>query len=141
MDSIINGAINRAKKALIYLINQNIIKNIFRVGIEAGLVNVPYANTNYMDFQFCAIIDENDKITLGSGITFEYPQFVIDQILSEMDTEIGEIMGTLANNMNLKYESGAISFLSKNVVVRTEVLSQAVICALLPRINKELYEK
>ena len=140
MDFIVEGAINRAKKALYYLKKvKGFDDNIFGIGIEAGLAKVSSANTKYMDFQFCAIIDEIEFLTLGSGIAFEYPQSVMDEILSNKNTEIGEIMGRLANNKNLKYESGAISFLSKNVINRTEILSQAVICALLPRINEELY--
>jgi non-canonical (house-cleaning) NTP pyrophosphatase len=92
-----------------------------------------------MDFQFCAIINEKRQISFGSGIGFEYPKFVIDQILEDPDKEIGDVIGKLANNENLKFETGAISFLSKNTLSRTEILLQAVICALLPFINVELY--
>ena len=141
MNLIIQGAKNRAKTALNYLINkQKIYNNIFGVGIEAGLVKVPHSTSRYLDFQFCSIMDENKNLTLGSGIAFEYPQTVINEIFSNKNTEIGDILGRLANNMNLKNEGGAISFLSKNAITRTEILTQAVICALLPRINKELYE-
>ncbi|MFX1393447.1 MAG: inosine/xanthosine triphosphatase [Promethearchaeota archaeon] len=141
MDLIIKGAKTRAKTALNYLINKKkIYNNIFGVGIEAGLVKVPYSNSGYLDFQFCSIIDENKNFTLGSGIAFEYPQTVINEIFSDKNIEIGVIMGRLANNMNLKNEGGAISFLSKNAITRTEILTQAVISALLPRINKKLYE-
>ena len=137
---ILKGANYRAELALSYLVKEKQGKtNIFGIGIEAGLVKVPYAKTSYMDFQFCVIMDENKTITLGSGIGFEYPQSVINEILSNQETEIGTVMGKLANNMNLKNEAGAISFLSKKVLSRTEILTQAVICALLPRINKELY--
>jgi len=140
MEKIINGAINRAKTALDYLMNEiNEKKDTFGVGIEAGLVPVPHSSTGYMDFQFCAIIDEKRKISLGSGIAFEYPQFVINRILEKNDLEIGHIIGKLAGNLNLKNELGAISFLSKNRIKRSEILTQAVICALLPWINKKLY--
>ena len=140
IDLIIKGAKNRAETALNHLFKvKKLEQNIFGVGIEAGLVQVPFTNTNYMDFQFCAIMDENERMTLDSGIAFEYPQSVIDEILSNKNTEIGDILGKLANNLNLKNEAGAISFLSKKIITRTEILTQAVICALLPRINKELY--
>lgn len=140
MDIIVNGAINRAKFALNYLINEKRRdKNIFGIGIEAGLVPISNAISGYMDFQFCVIIDENQRITLGSGVAFEYPKFVIEQILENREKEIGEIIGKLAGNINLKNEAGAISFLSKKEINRTEILTQAVICALLPRINYELY--
>lgn len=50
-------------------------------------------------------------------------------------------MGNVAGNPNLKNESGAIGILSKNRINRTDILTQAVTCALLPRINKTLYER
>ena len=140
MDLIVQGAINRAKGALSYLIREiKAKKNTFGVGIEAGLVEVPHTLTGYMDFQFCAVIDENDCISLGSGIGFEYPQFAIREILSDKSKEIGEIMGKFVNNINLIKDIGAIGVLSKHAINRTEILTQAVICALIPRINKEIY--
>jgi len=141
LKNIIKGAINRAKNSLNYLMSEKKIRDdIFGVGIEAGLAEVPYTKTGFMDFQFCAIINEEKQISLGSGISFEYPKSVIDQILQEEDKEIGELIGKLARNENLKNESGAISFLSKNAITRKEILKQAVICAMLPFINKELYQ-
>ncbi len=140
LKSIIEGAISRATHSLNYIIcKKRILHNIFGVGIEAGLAEVPYTKTGFMDFQFCAIINEGKKISLGAGIAFEYPKFVIDQILKDQNKEIGEIIGKLAGNENLKNESGAISFLSKNNITRTEILTKAIICALLPFINEDLY--
>ncbi len=137
---ILKGAYNRAKNALLKLkYEKKDNSEIYGIGIEAGLVKISLANTNYMDFQFCVIMDEKEKISIGSGIAFEYPQFVIDKIISEKDTEIGVIMGKLANNVNLKSEIGAIGFLSKNIIKRKDILFQAIICALLPRINEDLY--
>ena len=137
---ILEGAINRATSALNFLIDTKKVEDgIYGVGIEAGLVNIPYIKTNYMDFQFCVIMDEYKHISLGSGVAFEYPQSVIDQILSNNKKEIGEVMGKLAGNINLKNEAGAISFLSHNTINRTEILTQAVVCALLPYVNKNLY--
>ncbi|TFG08988.1 MAG: inosine/xanthosine triphosphatase [Promethearchaeota archaeon] len=141
INQIIRGAKNRAQVALEYLINRKRIKHgIYGVGIEAGLVKIPIARSNYMDFQFCIIMDENEELTIGSGIGFEYPPSIINEILSNPQVEIGDLMGRLAENENLKNEAGAISYLSKNVIVRTEILTQAVTCALLPIVNKHLYE-
>ena len=140
MDIIINGAINRAESGLNYLVKEKKIeKDIFGIGIEAGLVPISNTISGYMDFQFCAIIDEDQKITLGSGVAFEYPKFVIRQILENREKEIGDLIGKLAGNINLKNKAGAISFLSKEEINRTEILTQTVICALLPRINIKLY--
>ena len=141
MDTIITGAINRAKLALNHLINiygKN--ENLLGVGIEAGLVKISPSLTGYMDFQFCAIIDKKGKITLGSGVAFEYPKKVIDKIISNKDLEIGKVMGDLSKNPNLKREGGAISVLSKNKITRKKILTLAISCALFPRINENLYK-
>jgi inosine/xanthosine triphosphatase len=141
MEEIIEGAINRARDAITYLTKELESQcNNYGVGIESGLIKVPQARTDYMDLQFCAIIDDDDNITLGSGNAFEHPQSVIREILTDNTKEIGVIIGKLANNMNLKNETGAISFLSKYSITRTDILTHAVICALIPRINKEIYE-
>ncbi|MHA1805297.1 MAG: inosine/xanthosine triphosphatase [Promethearchaeota archaeon] len=142
IELILKGAINRAKEALKYLMQETKqTRDIFGVGIEAGLVKIPPAITGYMDFQFCVIMDEHEKITIGSGIGFEYPPRVIKKVLSDKTTEIGEIMGNLFGNKNLKYKQGAIGVLSMHVLNRKTILTQAVICALLPRINKTLYSE
>lgn len=140
IEEIIEGAKNRAQQALTFLKEKG-LENCLGVGIESGLAEVSQAEAKYMDFQFCVIKDESGCITIGSGNAFEHPKFVIEEIFSKDGAEIGVIMGQIANNPNLKNESGAISVLSKNVITRTDILSHAVICALLPRINKSLYEK
>jgi inosine/xanthosine triphosphatase len=141
-DVIIEGATNRAKSALAYLINEKKSQNDnYGVGIESGLIKTPQTETGYMDLQFSAIIDDNNHITIGSGNAFEHPKIVINEILSDETKEIGFIIGKLANNMNLKNENGAISFLSNNIITRTEILTHAVICALIPHVNKKLYKR
>jgi inosine/xanthosine triphosphatase len=139
-ENIIMGALNRAEQSLNYLNKNGYEDDIYGVGIEAGLVEVPHTNSGYMDFQYAVIIDKNKTFSLGAGIAFEYPRSVINKVLSRKNTEIGEIMGELADNEDLKYEEGAIGYLSKNIITRKEILTQAVICALLPIINKTLYK-
>ena len=140
IEEILKGAKNRAEAAINFISKENDGNSIlFGVGIEAGLVEIPLTLSNYMDFQFCVILDIKNILTIGSGVAFEYPKSVIERILVEKDLEIGDIMGDLAGNPNLKNETGAISFLSKNLMTRANILTQAVICALLPRINPDLY--
>jgi inosine/xanthosine triphosphatase len=144
LSKTLKGAYNRALYALNYLIEEKGLKqgknDFYGVGIEAGLVKVPMAHTNYMDFQFCIIMDKYRETTIGSGIGFEYPELVINKLFSKK-TEVGEIMGKLSGNEDLKREGGAIAFLSKNIITRENILEEAVICALLPRINKSLYSQ
>lgn len=137
---IVQGAINRAKKALNYSLEDKINREDLHlgIGIEAGLAKIEQSNSGYMDFQFCAIIDENDYLTLGSGMAFEYPKHVIKQVINE-GKEIGEIMAQISGNSNIKNQLGAIGFLSKGLLKREDILSKAVICALIPRINNDMF--
>jgi inosine/xanthosine triphosphatase len=140
LKEILKGALKRATLARLFLIKDlGKLNGIYGVGIEAGLVKIPHTSTGYMDFQFCAIIDDMGRSSLGSGIAFEYPEHVINQLKSNKHEEIGNIIGKLACNENLKNETGAISYLSKGILERTEILTQAVICALLPWANPEAY--
>jgi len=139
LEKILEGAQNRAESALNYLLTEENPKHpYYGIGIEAGLVKVAMTPTNYMDFQFCVIMDNKKEISLGSGIAFEYPKFVINEVFTKKK-EIGIIMGELAKNKNLKKEAGAIGYLSNNKLKRIDILKEAVICALLPKINNKLY--
>jgi inosine/xanthosine triphosphatase len=129
MEETVRGAVNRARAALKH--------GELGVGIEAGLVEVPFAITGYMDVQFCAISD-GEVITLGAGSGFEYPPSVIRQVLR--GREVGEVMEELSGIRNIGRKGGAIGFLSKGKLSRKELTKQAVLMAMLPRINRELYE-
>jgi len=111
------------------------------IGLESGLVETLQTNSKFMGLPYYAIKDEDDDITLGTENAFEHPKFVIDEILSQENTEVGLIIGCIATDLNLKNTGETISFLSKNIINRTDILSVAVNCALLPWINKELYKK
>ncbi len=128
MKETIEGAISRAEQALKF--------GDVGVGIEAGLVEIPYTKTGYFDIQFCAIKDK-DLLTLGCGMGFEYPKVVIEEVLK--GKEVGEVMEKISGIKEIGKKMGAIGFLSKGLIDRVSLTEQAVLSALLPRINKNLY--
>ena len=99
------------------------------VGIEAGLFEV---NEFTIDLQYCAIYD-GEWLTLGCGSGFEYPPVVLDEVLA--GKEVGEIMSRVAGVENLGEKQGAIGFLSKGMLTRTQLTEQSVFMALIPRMN------
>ncbi len=129
MKETIEGAISRAEQALTH--------GDLGVGIEAGLVEIPYSATGYFDIQFCAIKDKSGLTTLGCGMGFEYPKAVIEEVFK--GKEVGEVMEKISGIKEIGRKIGAIGFLSKGVIDRVSLTEQAVISALIPRINKELY--
>lgn len=125
----IQGAINRAKNAYSDEFDLS-------VGIESGLMETPSSITGYIDLQWCAIFDGN-KITLGVSAGFEYPPEVIEEVLN--GKEVGDVMDKVTGVDNLGQKTGAVSYLSKGLLDRTENTEQCVLTAMIPRMNEGIY--
>ena len=131
-DETIDGAVNRAKEA--------IVKGDadFGVGIEAGLFKFPQTMTGYVDIQWCAIVDREGRLTVGCNSAFEYPPKVVSKVLGE-NREVGEVMDELTGIKDLGESVGAIGVLSKGLLDRVSLSEQAVLMAMIPRLNLNLY--
>jgi inosine/xanthosine triphosphatase len=133
MDQTIKGAVTRAKKALDGEAGAEL-----GVGIEAGLIQVPWTISGYMDQQFAAIVDKGGRITLGAGPSFEYPRKVVDRIFGEK-IEVNKAMVDLSGIEALGHKQGAIGYFSKGQLDRTRLTELAVLMAMIPRLNERLY--
>jgi len=131
IDETIQGAINRAKNA--YSDDFDI-----SVGIESGLMETPNSITGYIDLQWCAVFD-GDKTTLGVSAGFEYPPSVIEEVLK--GKEVGDVMDKVTGVDKLGQKTGAVSYLSREMLDRTENTEQCVLTAMIPRMNEEIYFK
>ncbi len=127
-DDTAKGACERAQRAL--------LDADFGVGIEAGLIWHKSLKL-YFDVQFCAIVSPDEKLTVGHGSGFVYPETVIAQVLK--GRPIGDIMSALTHIEKIGHKGGAIGYLSKNLLTREQLTEQAVLMALLPRLRPELY--
>ncbi|WP_455276264.1 inosine/xanthosine triphosphatase [[Eubacterium] cellulosolvens] len=130
-EETIKGAINRAGEVM------NIIDADLAIGIEAGLFSFPFLSTNYLDIHLCAIQDKMKKITIGSSCGFELPQEVINRVLQ--DREVGDVMDEFVGMKNIGKKMGAIGIFSKGLIDRSDLVQQAVLTAMIPRISKDFY--
>ena len=128
-DETIQGAVNRAKNA--YSDDFDL-----SIGIESGLMEIKNSITGYIDLQWCAVFDGN-KITLGVSSGFEYPPMVIEEVLKGV--EVGDVMDKVTGVNKLGQKAGAVSFLSKGMLDRTENTEQCVLTAMIPRMNEKIY--
>ncbi len=128
---VLSGAINRARKA--YSPDMD-----FSVGIEAGLFEFPHTLTGYLDFQFCVIYDGRN-LSVGAGPGFEYPPRVIREV--EMGKEVGAVMERVTGVDDIGEKQGSIGFLTGNRLKREDITEIAVMMALIPLINEELYRE
>ena len=129
LEEIIKGAITRAREAL----SKNTLA-YFGVGIEAGIMPVPETITGYMDFAYCAILDRDQRYTLGASPGFEYPPIVIKKIFSE-NKEVGEIFDEVLHEKDVKKRMGAVGYLTQGHLNRVEFVKLSVLMAMIPRLS------
>ncbi len=129
-DETMNGAINRAKKAL--------QSGDLGVGIEAGIKPVKHSINGYLNVTWCAIIDKEGFLTIGSAPDFEYPKQILDAALEGIEVSASAAKLFNVDEMELK-ESGVIGELTKGVCPRSHYTYLAVLMAIAPRLHRELF--
>lgn len=127
----VKGAQQRARAAL-----QAWPQAQLGVGIEAGLVWSAEAQQHF-DVQWCAVVDRAGRMTYGHGPGFTYPQGFVERIKGGLT--VGEVVGDAAGVKDIGRKQGAVGFLSQGAMDRAELTRSAVLMALLPRLNPELY--
>ena len=124
----IEGAINRAREAL--------KEADYGVGIEAGVFWNEQVR-DFLDMQWCAVVDKRGRVTLGHGPGFEYPPFVVERV--KAGKAVGDAMEELTGKKGIGQTTGAIGFLTEGRMDRTRLTEGAVLMAMVPRIRKDLY--
>lgn len=125
----VNGAVKRANTAL-----EKIKDADLGVGIEAGLMEVPVIN-KYLNVQFAAIVDRNNKVTIGSSPGFQLPAEVEKMVLIER-IEVDKAVEFLLGIKDIGEKRGIIDLMTKGAVSRKELIVNALIMAIASRIGK-----
>lgn len=124
----LQGALNRVAKA-----REVHPEADLWIGIEGG---VEVIGGELATFAWVVVQDKEQLGKARSG-TFFLPQQVRE--LVEQGVELGEANDRIFSHSNSKQKGGAIGILTHNVVDRRELYEQAVVLALVPLRNKELY--
>ncbi|RLF01622.1 MAG: hypothetical protein DRJ64_10385, partial [Thermoprotei archaeon] len=111
----------------------------YGVGIEAGLIEYPLTSSGYLNIQVCVISDLDGHTSVGVSAGYELPRFIVNKIVNDPTIELEDIMEELSGIKDIGEKMGAIYLLSKGVMSRLDLSEQAVLTALIPFINKELY--
>lgn len=123
-----NGARNRAEKAKIEYSNAD-----FWVGIEGGLENI---NKELHAFAWVYILSNTAK-GYSKTATFVLPQAISNLIAQGI--ELGEADDIVFKRNNSKQKNGAVGILTHDILDRSSYYEPAVILALIPFINTNLY--
>ena len=131
---VVGGAVERAYKAL-----EVVDEAVYGVGLEAGWIEYPSSITGYMNHQVCALIDRDHGVSLGVSMGFEFPAMAVEKILGGEAEEVEEAMESLTGIERIGEKMGAIGYLTRGSIRRVDLGIQAVVSALIPRLNPDLY--
>ncbi len=124
------GANNRAKNLKLKYPDGD-----FFVGIEGGIQEIE----NEME-AFAWIVIHSDSLSgKAQTSTFQLPPKIVELI--RKGVELGHADDLVFNRRNSKQGNGAVGILTHDVIDRIEYYRHAVILALIPFVNKELYQK
>jgi inosine/xanthosine triphosphatase len=122
------GAKNRVNNA------QNTKTNAdYYVGIEGGIEQI---ESQMMAFAW-VVISSNNKIGKSKTSTFFLPPQISELIAS--GKELGEADDIVFGLENSKQQNGAVGILTGNVMTRESYYTEAVVLALIPFLNTDLY--
>lgn len=123
-----DGAVNRAENA-----KKAVPDATFWVGLEGGC---DYQNGAMVAFAWIVIEADGMQGTARTAL-FRLPLKV--QSLVESGLELGDADDIVFGRENSKQKSGAVGLLTQDVETRTSLYEQAVILALIPFKNPQLY--
>ncbi len=123
------GAWNRSENA-----SQEVTSASFWVGIEGGIEEKDF---DMEAFAWIVIKSTGGKFGKSRTATFFLPPKIAELI--KQGKELGEADDIVFGRNNSKQENGAVGILTDDVVDRTKYYTQAVVLALIPFKNEQLY--
>ncbi len=127
-DETLAGALNRVERLMHGLPDAD-----YWVGIEGGVEDDALGLAAFA----WVVIRSGEKTGYGKTATFFLPPRVAD--LVRQGKELGEADDLVFGRMNSKQEDGAVGLLTQNVIDRTRLYQPAVVLALIPFCNSQLY--
>ena len=127
-DETLRGAVTRVQEARTQIPGAD-----FYAGIEGG---ISLHNGRMLAFAWIVIASEEFESHARTA-TFALPPAIRDLICRGM--ELGEADDVVFNKQNSKQQNGAVGLLTNDLVTRESLYRQAVLLALIPFLNRELY--
>jgi len=128
------GAENRAN-ALFEKNKAEKLGGDFFAGIEGGIINL---HGRWLSFGGVCLADVSGRKGFGSSAMFELPGSVVKQLLG--GTELGDVMDKIQNGHNTKQKHGAVGFFTKGRIDRKKFYENGIVSALIPFLNRELFD-
>ena len=127
-EEIITGASNRAKNAMISFPDAD-----FWVGIEGGIEKTKYGVGSFS----WVVVKSKNKEGKAKGNIFFLPKKVVELI--DQGKELGDADDIVFGGSNSKQKNGSVGILTGDIVTRTDYYYSALVLALIPFKNPNLY--
>jgi len=127
---VVLGAFNRACNAL------QAAGADYGVGVEAGLVDT---GVEHIEVQAAVIVDRDRRVTVGFSQGFPLPGSWVPRVKQRV--ELGAIAEEATRRSGIGERLGLVGYLTYGLVTRTDLTYNAVVMALIPRLNPELYRE
>ena len=124
----LNGAMNRSNNAKLECMDAD-----YWIGIEGGVEKID----NEMQVFAWIYIQSKEMVGKARTATFDLPKKIIELIDSGM--ELGDADDIIFNRRNSKQKNGAVGILTKDLIDREKYYTHAIIMALIPFKNMDLY--
>lgn len=125
----LTGARNRAEAAKQLMENAD-----YWVGVEGGVAST---DQQKVAFAWVVVLSKTQKGQARTGI-FTLPTEISKLI--DQGLELGDADDIVFGTQNSKQNNGAVGLLTNNVLTRSSFYEQAVVLALIPFKNPELYQ-
>ena len=127
-EETLQGATNRARRAL-----EQTAADL-GAGLEGG---VNQETTGLMLLGWVVVVDRNGRMGMGGTSRIPLPEKIANRVRA--GEELGSVVDDLLNEQNVKQKGGAVSALTRGLVLREEAFAMAVAYALSPFISPELH--
>lgn len=124
LEETIRGAMNRAR---------NVFTDCdYSIGLESGLMEVPYTKGGYMDLTACVIYDGRE-FHVGLSSAWEFPDKAVTDLMIMGGLDMSEAINKvgMTRNPQIGSEEGAIGILTKGRMDRKSYTKQALRTALI----------
>jgi inosine/xanthosine triphosphatase len=130
-ETIVRGARNRALNAM-----KAVSGCDYGVGVEAGIFSLDGV---VMDVQAAVIVDSLGRESVGFSPSFPLPRDFGEKLLKGEARELEVLVDGYYGTKDIGEKGGFIRLLTRDVVLREDLTRLAVIMALVPWVNPDLY--
>lgn len=108
----------------------------FCLGIEGGLLKL---RETWFGVSVVCVVDSQGRESYGATPMFEMPASIVRRVLD--GGELGDIMGEVSGEPDIRRTRGAVGYLTKGMLTRTSMYEDGILAALAPCVSADVYER